>query len=250
MTSINYSKWDKIDVSDSEESDGDAYTPTVTTLGSDSSVTIGPTGVSLGSSSSSSSSSAAAASFDKQTTKSTECSEDVLWMRNGCKTELYYWSQDKIEVVLRVKVNSDIKASTITIIFGGDKQLSIRTARTIILSSKLRYDVETNNIESGDAIFDWEIKTYRVHNDTVRLLEIILRKKCPIPGAVMWWENVFEGDEEIDVTMISDRKLSVNSISNDNDSKSTTRFSEAWRLAHEEFQEKMKNKGDHAISID
>ena len=40
---------------------------------------------------------------------------------------------------------------------------------------------------------------------TLTLLEVTLPKISPIPGAVLWWENVFQDHERIDVTQIADR---------------------------------------------
>ena len=88
-------------------------------------------------------------------------------------------------------------------------------------------------VDIDDGTVDWEL----INHDSERYISIVLKKKSPLERTVQWWSCVFQGDQEIDVTAIAERKL----ITQD--------FKDVWNEAHRMFREKIANSGGFGVSI-
>jgi hypothetical protein len=107
----------------------------------------------------------------------------------------------------------------------------------IVMEGTVRYKFELNDEELCP--IQWEL--VKITDPTAaehRVLEIILKKLSPIPGAIIWWKNVFVDDPEIDVTTIPDRQMSA----------ASKEVSGAWDEAHRLFKERVATR--EPITID
>lgn len=239
----DYRKWDNFgkDLSDSDD-DTLENDPMVTKLDAPKSISIGPTGSSI---------------VEKETfihKSSLQSLDHVLkvdtdsqmmdlenFTENGSLTENFYWSQSRQEVVIRCQISEVIKANEIicdynsndATKFDGDRphlQFSTKSGH-ILLSGSLRYDIIINPSDKDvlESAVDWEIKNITFANhEKMRILEVTLKKKSPMPGVTMWWNCVFVGDSEIDVTKIKGRGEIPNR--------------DIWEEAHRLFKEKVAQK--------
>ena len=101
--------------------------------------------------------------------------------RNGDSLEgRYMWCQDRNDVVIRTLVQLELKACEIDLQLNLENRLTVRIrgSHHIILEGYLQNLIETNPTDTGDSIVDWELKS--LNGD--RYLEIVLKKKSPIPG--------------------------------------------------------------------
>jgi hypothetical protein len=171
---------------------------------------------------------------------------------NGGEASDFYWSQSRLEVIIRYKLNSNVKASDITchyiekkfddtVDFNNPPKLEFHKKSTneVILSRHLKYDiiVNTEAEESLESPVDWEIKNLALSSgESIRTLEITLKKRTPIAGVTLWWSCVFVGDAEIDVTKIKGR------------SQSTNASQAVWEEAHALFKQKISQH--EALNID
>lgn len=272
----NYAKWDKFaaGLSD-EESDGEEFSnkPVVTTFDKKGgeSITIGPSGYHVTEKQTvkpvktAVTSSSSASRVEKESSKgnvevlSTSVPltehEIALESKNGAVLDKYSWSQDRFEVLLTIPVEDNVKAKNIKLSYA-NKVLTIKDGDSVIISEQLRYDILTNEDRKDDEvsdILDWEIKnklkasSSSGANSNRRVLEVVLRKKSPIPGVFMWWENVFLSDSvKIDVTKISGRVNNIESLKavNDNYVEANKQFLE--RIAkHEPIEVDIDDNGDN-----
>lgn len=270
---LDYSRWDRLaaDLSDSDEEQGQ---PQVTSLHEGGSVTIGPDGPSIASNKSAISADGkpvASSSSKGLKGKPIDASEEEDDRRNGGITkEGYLWKQDEREVVIKVPVEQGFKARDLKmkLAVDGDMKrvltLSDQSSGADFFTGTLRFPVAENNDEDEDP-FDWEIKkgSYNadkedgVLTEPQRYIHITMVKKSPIPNAVHWWSHVFEGDKEIDVTAIADRRVasgrpaSSSSSSSSSGSTSGPSFSENWEEAHRLFRAKRASSAPtEKITID
>jgi len=241
LRTMDYSKWDKY-AAELSDSDDEGQKPVVNTVGAKEAVKLGPSGYEIGSTISKPT---LAASGSKG---SINLDENQLTM-NGAKGDIYYWRQDRQEVILTVVLPSGVRGKDVALTFNAaTKVLSISAQGVDILSRPLRYGININNMVSvsGDKNKlvidpeDWEVKTVPFDSsdpnatlEETRILELSLRKVSPLPGAIFWWRNCFEGEKEIDVTKIAGRP----GVSQEEQLKE-----DPFAIAHKMFLEKMKNK--------
>ena len=161
--------------------------------------------------------------------------------------------------MIKVPVGEDFKARDLKMVLNVNEDmkrvltLSDRKRECEIFSGQLSYAVEENKGEGEDP-FDWEIirDSYIVNGkDSVleepqRYIHITIIKRSPIPNAVHWWSNIFEGDEKIDVTKIADRKCDVKG----SQSSTSTAFSRNWEEANRMFKEKITQQKQSKIPLD
>ena len=218
---MNYSKWDKF-VAEQSDSDTEQAAPVVHTLEDQQAVKIGPAGYSIENSSTSAPQQRTKAvssivKYDSKTINNQEL------MTNGSKGSNYYWRQDRQEVILTIVLPENVKGKDIIISFNtATKHFTVETTTGIkVLSSVLKYGIDLETMAAADPKTayilrfdpaDWEVKTLPIaaHGDSsstvaTRVVELVMRKKSPLPGAVFWWSACFEGEELIDVTKIAGR---------------------------------------------
>ncbi len=241
----NYGKWDKFaaDVSDSDN-DEDFNTPNVTTIDDHKgkSVEIGPSGYTVKDAPKADDN--VRGKVEVLSSSSNVNDTDLLAeSKNGSVCKGYSWAQDRHEVILSILIDENVKAKDIKISYV-EKVLTISSANRTLVEGLLRYDILTNAERKDDEvsdILDWEIKNKINASNPAqnrRLLEVVMRKKCPIAGAFIWWKNVFLSDEtEIDVTKISGRNAS--------DLKNTDNFVQAQKM----FLEKVKTMEQVEVDV-
>ncbi len=251
----NYSKWDKfaaqLSDSDNEEEEN---RPLVTTLDGKGgkSIEIGPNGYKV------KDDSAVENVFSKGTVETLSTSTNVgdnqiaLESKNGAVCDGYSWAQDRYEVLLSIVIDESVKAKDIRVTYS-DNLLEIRKVQrkdAALFSGTLRYDIMTNAERKDDEVsdvIDWEIKNKVGGSSstatTRRVLEAVLRKKSPIPGAFIWWKNICVTDKyEIDVTKISGRSSSaVEAASSTEDN---------FAIAHKQFLEKVGQMERIPVDVD
>lgn len=263
---VDYSKWDKMAAELSDEDEGpQQVAPQVSVFDSPGgeSIRIGPDGPSVVSKAQTqmqANNITTAIKGEEDTARKTSSSAGLVAGRserksvvdlateqslNGAICSNYSWRQDRHEVVLLVDIPVQTKGKDLVADIDQDKILDISTKysgqNTTILRNQLRYPVEMGDSYS----LEWEIKPYArstgfdsslgVNESISSCLELTLRKKSPIPGATIWWENVFVCEPAIDVTKIKGRQIS-NSL-HDN-----------WAEAQKQFLQKVGNR--EKISVD
>lgn len=224
---VDYRKWDKFV---SELSDDDDISPQVTTIDSaaGAQVTIGPQGVSINS------------SPKILSVPSPAPSRESHW-KNGSVLDTYMWSQTAAEVVVKIFLPSGCRAKSILLTLTPDNAIRITMAGSRpgdppFFERTLRYPIVSNDASEDSCGVDWEVMDHPVEAGTA-VVVLTLRKKSPIPGAVMWWSNVFVGDPEIDVSKIEGRTIN-------------TQTALAWAEAHKMFQERIRDKAQIAVDAD
>ena len=234
---VDYRKWDSFaaEISDSDE---DVPSPSrVTTLQDGQSVSIGPSGVSIGNSTSKSTAEQTCSGIKAEKLVKKGGGEGDEESRNGGVNERFKWRQTAEEVTVKaILQRKDLKAKDIKMSLRSDDDESAKKALlvldkasgTSIVNGTLRYPITINEGEGEDPI-DWEITYDAPH----RYLVLTMRKKSPIPGAVYWWNAVFEGDAEIDVEAIPDRRENKSYGT----SKASPTFADNWAEANRLFKE-------------
>lgn len=206
----NYSKWDKFAAELSDDSDVEDNVPQVTTLDGTGgkTVQIGPQGYTVKETKSTTTNTSSRVEVLSSSANVGD-NEASLEAKNGAVCEGYSWSQDRYEAVLSIPLPEGVRARDIKLTFA-EKKLRITHKESILLEGTLRYDALTAAERKDDeaaAPLDWEIRTkVSPSEESRRVLEVVLRKKSPIPGAFIWWKNVFASDTyEIDVSKITGR---------------------------------------------
>jgi hypothetical protein len=250
FTMVDYSKWDKFaaDLSDDDEQEGIlSQSPRVTAFEGDSgrSFNIGPSGTQLlpepptKSITTTTTSSSATVITASSSAAATTSSYELLSSRNGGVTNRCTWCQDRSEVILRKELPLSTKAGDIQVTFDRiESVLKVITKNSSrVMEGTVRYKFELNDEELCP--IQWELVT--ITDPTAvehRVLEIALKKLSPIPGAIIWWKNVFVDDPEIDVTTIPDRQMTA----------ASKEVSGAWDEAHRLFRERVATR--EPITID
>lgn len=256
---IDYSKWDNIDCSSSDE-DKEGARPQVTKLDAPSRIKrtsdgtlvveeqiqhpeINP-------------------NADSSTTKghllkrydTTAKIED--WSQNGgvVTTEMgakLYWSQDRYSVCLRLSLpSSQVKGNQLQVNIENmlpfkDRHIAVGTDQKAQLNviwtdpatgdSKMLLEGDFPHAvhASEDEELDWGIDRLTEHDSKkeVALLVITVRKAVPMEGVVIWWKRPLTKFAEIDPTQ-----------ANPGDASRAKEFQNAWEEAHRQFREKIQEK--------
>ena len=236
----NYNKWNKF-VAELSDSDDEGEYPLVTKFDKEGgeSIEIGREGFKI-----------KETSTEVKAVEANKTSSSLAVVRkfandetlNGYSCDKYYWSQDRYEVKLSVYILDDsIKSKDISIYYKQKLfRINSKVINYTIIEKELQYDLDlqdTTDMNDMNAFFDWEIKSIEAFNEKEnmiefkRVIELTFRKKSPIPGAFIWWSNVFVGDRKLDVSKFAGRKSETND-------KNT----EAWNEAHQMFLEKIASK--------
>eukprot|EP01048_Picozoa_sp_COSAG05_P019841 COSAG05_NODE_3217_length_2230_cov_1.925387_1_plen_465_part_00 len=172
-------------------------------------------------------------------------------VKNGGHTKRYLWSQEPDEVVVAVAVPPGTRASAVVVELV-DASPAPRLAvglrddvggTTWLVNEALSHKVAVTD-DSSDV--DWEVRDLpteyqdgwnvyaggRCHTGADagvwRAVTVTLKKEAPA-GVVIWWKAVMKGDPEIDTSKIAGRR---------NNSAAQS----AWQDAHAEFLKKVANR--------
>ncbi|KAF4653715.1 hypothetical protein FOL47_010329 [Perkinsus chesapeaki] len=246
---LDYSKWDKLEVSSSSSSssergdDEDMYIegepPVTTTTGPGGmqvrsfkkpvSVTLGqgkkvPLHAEYGSTSS-----------EPRVVELDDSRDYVngVYIRNGSKCDRYYWSQSKDSVTISVVVPKGTRGKNVgavTVDHNHVLRLDL-TDSPAYFEGRLEFPVK---MDDPDEDISWEMKD--VDDASHRVVEISLRKSAPLmPGLITWWSDAIkDGDAEVDVTNLADRRKDSN----------MAQVQAAWKEAQEAFKQKRKEPQD------
>jgi hypothetical protein len=207
---VDYSKWDKFSNSLSDESDEEQQPMKVTKFDKKNgeTITIGPQGYRVEGSKNISS--------DSMPAIATAVEKKILvdaFSENGAVLEKYKWMQNRYEVRLTIPLPDTVKPKNVSVDVV-DKVLTVSggEAVPVLLSGTLRYMIKMESTEEAQATLrdryfsaiDWVIEQESARSP-LKVVRITLYKQSPIPGAFIWWENVFEGEDKIDTTKIAGR---------------------------------------------
>jgi hypothetical protein len=259
-SSIDYSKWDKIDYgssSDEEEEEEDISQPQVTKLDKPSKITRTADGsliiheqqqnhdAATEASPSAIGRPVASSSLVDTETKNNPSSLDNYavpdsWTEKGSAEivqDCYlYWCQDRYSVTLRLAVPdhgkwtcnvSNLLAYEDRLIAVGNTPKSVleikrKDKETIVLFKKeLAYPVHAAEDEEGGGGVDWSIE----NRGPGKYMTITLYKAVPMEGITIWWKRPLAEMEEISL---------------DWRDQTSGAFQDAWKEAHEKFREKRR----------
>lgn len=230
----DYSKFDKIVVSDSEEEEDeemmeefDVSTPAETMDRRKPRVTRleGPTKVTIGGRDD-----PAQSSVGTKDASSIVSSLQERWTKNGARVaDRYMWSQTKSECLLSVLVPAGTKAKDVQLALHEPSEsrqtqrLEVAVNGQQIIDAPLAYAVVR---DEDDEDQDWELKDFEPGSN--RVLQLSFVKKVP-PTVVLWWARVFEGDEAIDTKTITGRTINQE-------------HQAVWEEAHAMFRKKVAER--------
>mmetsp|Transcript_24971 Transcript_24971/g.58939 ORF Transcript_24971/g.58939 Transcript_24971/m.58939 type:complete len:255 (+) Transcript_24971:253-1017(+) len=242
---IDYSKWDHLDVSSSEDEsdDNNGAIPRVTRLEAPSTVTFGG-----GSSALQASSKLLAASTNRSalpragSTGTTDASSPPpSWTERGGSASIdnlpLYWAQDRYAVTLRLELGEGDAVATVDlqgILPYRDRCAAVGTTLTrvavrsksgrVLLEDTLPHPVHGAEEDGNEPEADWSVEPVAWNNK--KYLTLVLHKAVPMHGLSLWWRRPLQGVPEIDLARA---KGSDEAASKD--------FLKAWEQAHELFRE-------------
>ena len=240
---IDYSKWDHLEVSDSEDEEDDG--PRVTRLEQPSRVTLSPSGevaIATGAASKKAPTRPAVTNAPASSSSSTI---PQAWTEKGGITKLAHnntslvWTQDRTSVTLRFALSTNQKKWQVTLrgqLSYADRHVGVSSttkatlavqndSQSLLPPTALPYPVHAaQDDEDGDAV-DWTME--RAPNNQAYLC-VTLYKAVPMEGVVVWWSRPLEGTDEITLDW--------------RDTPATSKFQEAWDQAHQQFREKLQSQ--------
>jgi hypothetical protein len=277
---MNYSKWDKF-LSEQSDSDTEEPKPSVKTVADGQSIKIGPKGYEIAEKSVTAPSSSKVSPAALALQQSASEGEEKL-MVSGSRGYNYFWRQDRQEVLLTVILPQDTKGKDLSITYDtADKRLVVLSSSgEAILNDVLKHGINTENMVPAEAAnkhtlrvdaADWEVRTvpqqlsYSPTSSSsttretttlqgtqgTRVLELVLHKVSPLPGAVFWWSACFTSEADIDVTKIAGRKPVGSGGSGAEGKSQEQRLAEdPYVLAQRMFAEKMRSGERVAVELD
>ena len=252
MSRIDYSKWDKMDFSDDDESSSSSFddaTPRITRLDEPSRLTVSPKGATL---EHAPKTEKRAPKVEMSTVHQSGNRFDnrmKLMVKNGAShvdpvsKNKVWWSQDRGEVIIRISYNQSIASRDIKVKILGGLNYEDRYASCMpegkpklmvsavgkdvpILEGDLEYNVY---FPEGEDTLDWEID---VTDPSRKLIQITLLKAVPMQGLTVWWSRPLAHFPAIDVVSdIEGRQKHENKHEE---------WKKSWDTAHKLFKEKMK----------
>lgn len=155
------------------------------------------------------------------------------YTRNGGQTNSYLWCQDERTCTVRLPVPKGTRAKFVRV-KAQNQSLHVgvitppNKQAVQCLEGKLAFPID----ESDEALEDhWRLEDATLPlgqaSKDHRCLVITLTKKTPVAGVVMWWNRVMQDDAPLDTTKFADRQNSGKSITS------------AWSEAHKLFKEKV-----------
>lgn len=248
---VDYSRFSKLVVSESEGEEEEEERPTVTRYDKPTSVTFGPPPVS-----------APSDKWSKWAKEVDEEEEDVPReyiedelmppkpalpsfapsssttspTRNGADNGSFVWGQTADEVEIRLLCALHTKAKHVAVELHKGGRLVATVQSKVALDCTLAHAVwgdqdDATPFSTEEDRFQhamtWEVQDY---NASARCVLIRLCKRPPAPGVRMWWRTAFKNhptpEVQVDVSQISSR------------SAAPTSFASAWDEAHKQFKAK------------
>ena len=246
---IDYSKWDNLDVSSSEDED-DAPQPRVTRLDTPSSVTFGGKGGEISATAKTPSASPHPSSKETPKSKTTKTSLPSSWTDHGGllraksnsgEERNLYWSQDRYSVTLRLELGEGEKVKSVVVegilpyadrwsAVGSTKaKLVCKSGEQVLLEGELPHAV---HLAEEDLAVDWSVEDEQMY----RFLVVTLHKAVPMQGLTVWWRRPLMSFPEADLTVIrgDDKSKQQGAASKE--------FLDAWEEAHKIFREGKQKK--------
>ena len=246
---IDYSKWDNLDVSSSEDED-DAPQPRVTRLDAPSSVTFGGKGGEISATAKPPSASPLPSSKESPKSKTAKTTVQSSWTDHGGllraksnsgEERNLYWSQDRYSVTLRLELGKGEKVKSVVVdgilpyadrwsAVGSTKvKLICKSGQEVLLEGELPHAV---HLAEEDLAVDWSVEDEQMH----RFLVVTLHKAVPMQGLTVWWRRPLMSFPEADLTDIrgDDKSKQQGAASKE--------FLDAWEEAHKIFREGKQKK--------
>ncbi|QDZ17587.1 putative HSP20-like chaperone [Chloropicon primus] len=244
---VDYSKWDKLEVSSSgeEEEEGRGARPVVHRLDPAANeelrvgnLTVRSKRAGQGEEKPSTSEPSESACEISASAKG----EDQLraLSRNGARCGSYLWSQDRTTCTLGVIVPRGSRASEVGVELSGFDYLG-GTKRATCLSvvhrpsgTRVGGDLQCPcRAEDDDLLANWELKDLAGSTEKERVVLVELRKVSVADNVVVWWKRLFKGEDEpeVDINSIEDRVQGGGQS-----------FAEVWNEAEKMFKEKLRKK--------
>ncbi|CDU19782.1 HSP20-like chaperone, putative [Plasmodium yoelii] len=275
---INYSKFDNIEVSSSDD-EVKKRIPKITTLNSKDKVVVGPDGLTI-LKESTTSQNVEKCVEKKQTPHNTQNEKEKIFKNmilNGAVIPYkYIWNQSLYDINSYIVLPLNCKAKSLKIQIFEDK-LVVKKEKNMNLTNIENLDDNNNNtyetlidkefsfkINTNDDTQLWEIKTIeinwkeifnlsnKINNQNMNFdfgenvkdtketfLYISLKKNSEIKSSYVWWSCLFKGDEKIDTFKLPSRIILNKNINNNNDN---TSFKKVWEEAHEIFKKNISKK--------
>ncbi|KAJ1609273.1 Low complexity protein [Cryptosporidium canis] len=236
MSGIDYSKWDKLEVSSDEESGKLGSGCRVTRFESPQSITIGGGGEGGESVVANSSLPAEAKTESGYVSRERAISlEDYVLGGRSVSGRDYYWSQADDSLALLLEIGQEMQNKDFVVTVTEDN-ITIRYRSETVLSEEFEYGVNDD-----DGTVFWSIKEVEVPNKTdnsktmKRMLALELEKKKLDASIRLWWKRIFKGGIETDITKSG--RFSSSKMEERN-----KRFIQAWEEAHSEFKSRIKDR--------
>ena len=226
MSRIDYSKWDKIDLSEDEETTS-AGKCRVTRFDSPKSVTIGkrsneqPLGLTVEDSRKSEPKEAIG---HISTDKGLKLQDFVSSCIPG-ENKHYYWTQTETNIIILLEISPNVTAKDLRLDVTEDS-LTIFVGEGVYFSETFLYQVNNNE----DTIF-WSIRKVQDSSNKScfkRMVSIELEKKVLDSSLRLWWKSLFKNGPEVDV-----QRFRTSSVK---ECERNRQFMDAWKQAHEEFR--------------
>ncbi|KAH8738609.1 nuclear move domain protein [Cryptosporidium ryanae] len=157
--------------------------------------------------------------------------EDYVWCRSSKTGHEYGWTQNGNEVKLLIPIEESVPSKEVSVLIENNKIL-VKAKNNAILSEEFEYEI--NNSE--DCTF-WSIikpNIEKSNHKNKKMIFIELEKKKLDSTIRIWWKSAFKGGPETIIDKF--RKLS------EKETDRNTKFKEVWKKAHEEFKKNIKNK--------
>lgn len=244
---VDYSKWDKFEVSD-EESDEEFHPPKVTKLSGES-IRITSTGPELIPTKQNWTSSSRVTEIpDFQTLDFSE-----LWA-NGSAGENFHWDQSHNEVTVRIDIPESAQSKHFKVRMIESKKLSIEYNDTLYFEKDFHFGIEcADSVDTDTNLFsDWELLTACGR----RYLVLTVRKKSLIAGTRFWWDRAFTGEIPIDVTKLRARGTPQTLFKGRSGmlTGQTAAFGgeeeDVWTKAHRMFIDKISTRSPIEVDVD
>jgi len=261
--SLNYSKWDKIGDSSSEDDEPAAAQPRVTrldqpstvTTAADGSITIAQQQPTDSSAAKAKSSSATTVSNTTKTNAPADGAVPASWTEKGAFVNnsdkqheddddnppplSYYWSQDRLTVNVRILLppqddkGTSWSCTVENILPYRDRQAAVmgsdRPQRLVVLYQKtirLQGDLShaVHLAEEEDTV-DWSIEHYNNSESSQdsRYILVTLYKATPLAGLALWWKKLLQQERD---------EIALDWV----DSSKNNAFQQAWDEAHTQFR--------------
>jgi hypothetical protein len=228
---IDYSKWDKLVVSDDDDDNDDQSTsrkPKVTRFDA-------PKSVQFGGNTDDDNDEFEDDADDELREKATALiassrptvADSTLsnWSRNGVDCGDVIWSQSADAATLRVRVPSGTRAKQVAVRVE-ERSVVVTIDGRVHFNATLKWPVDA----SDDAVSAcWELADDATRGDGGRVVAISLRKVSLVAGAVQWWAQLRDSDAPLDVTVFADRRGAGS-------------FANVWNEAHAEFKRRIAER--------